>query len=430
MRDMMTKISELESLLAAIGPMAARDAVTAMEDVTQFQALSFFHPGEVISTKILSYLLDPHAPHGHNYIFLEAFLNALAIDLGGKELKCASVQTNALCYTQSPPRRMDILLLFSAGADDFAVVVESKSHGAGDQKDQIRDYLEHIQKAYRRRRKFIFYLNDGKPPGPKSIPPLEWEKAHKEGICHTDVYRVIMQKWCKESLAKCRAEKLRHFVEDFAAFSWKENRVNQVQSSVGRGIQEIVEQKAEYTETSSKDSDHFDALLAIYDLHDETWMYAVRLFMNRVREILEEQLPEWTAICNFEDGNLCVELGLFPKGINPKDPLIGVYLATEWEAKSESESQPCAPMYFVLYIRKSTTLPAPLAVEFNPSGLMWIGPKKGDFWKRERPLGIADIKSADGLRSLVTEQAAQGIATTFRNFATENWEKIANSAGI
>ena len=56
------------------------------------------------------------------------------------------------------------MILFRAGDKDYAIVVESKSHGAGDQKDRVRDYLEHIREEYRDRRKLLFYLKEGDTP--------------------------------------------------------------------------------------------------------------------------------------------------------------------------------------------------------------------------------------------------------------------------
>src|ERR1035437_2617056 len=116
--------------------------------------------------------LNPHAPHGRHYAFLEAFLDALGIDLKGKKPQCAVVRSNALYYTQTRPRQYtqtgprltDILILFKAGDKDYAIVVESRSHGAGDQKDRVRDYLEHIREEYRDRRKLLFYLKEGDTP--------------------------------------------------------------------------------------------------------------------------------------------------------------------------------------------------------------------------------------------------------------------------
>jgi hypothetical protein len=52
----MTDTSALEELLTEIGPLAAQDKAAATEEAPQSQALSFFSPGEAISTKILSYL--------------------------------------------------------------------------------------------------------------------------------------------------------------------------------------------------------------------------------------------------------------------------------------------------------------------------------------------------------------------------------------
>lgn len=406
----------LESLLAKIGTLAATDRATAQKEVSQFNALSFFEPGEVISTTILSYLLNANAPHGQQYVFLGAFVKALGINLGGDKIKCASVQTEAQCFTQNSRRKIDLLILFSAGDKDYAVVVESKSHGAQDQDGQVRDYLEHLCKEYPRRDKFLFYLKDGGRPNCISILPDQWEKAHTDGICHAGDYRKIMGKWLSESLKCTNAPKLVHFLEDFAAFSWQEDNVKEARNSATKAkIDDIIHRTAEYSKVSSEDPNEFEALLAIYELHDHIWDRAVRLFMERVRDILQAQLPAWVIEGDFEDGNSCLDLVLSPAGADPEK--IQVCLETEWDAKAEKGKRPCKPMNFVFFVR-------------NGNGLLPLTPKKGDHWRREWPLGVTDIRSAEGLRALLTEQAAQEISTKFRNFATENWERIANCPHI
>jgi PD-(D/E)XK nuclease superfamily len=388
---------DIDTLLVEIAPLAKTDRDAAAESAPEFQALSFFESHEPISTKILSYLLNPYGPHGQNFLFLEEFLNALEIDLGRKKPKFAFVQPNAPCYTQTHPKFMDILILFSAGEQEYAVVVESKSHGANDQMNQVRDYLQHIRKEYPGKHKFLFYLSDGEPPSCESIPREEWEKAHNEGICNARNYRAVMNSWFRESRLKCPSPKLKLFLDDFKAFSGREGKPMKNQSSAEIRIKEIMQKRADESEEwNSQESNKFDALLTIYDLHDRIWEYAVRLFMDHIRKNLMGQLPEWDVAVpdyDFKNGNSSAELGLFPPGTDPGNPLIGAYLATEWDESRKSRAR----IDFVLYIKKGDNMPFPPNMEFNSLGQMRLELKKGeraDFVKLiQSPLGDLHLRT-------------------------------------
>ena len=85
-------------------------------------------------------------------MFLNTFLDALEIDLERKKPQSVVVSAPPF-YTDARRRQLDILILFRAGDTEYAVVVESKSHGAPDREDQMRDYLRWLRLTYPSRQK-------------------------------------------------------------------------------------------------------------------------------------------------------------------------------------------------------------------------------------------------------------------------------------
>jgi hypothetical protein len=130
---------------------------------------------------------------------------------------------------------------------------------------------------------------------------------------------------------------------------------------------------------------------------------------------LKGKKPQCALVLSNEDRNSSSYLVICPPGIDLKNPLIGGFLAAEWDDRKKSR----VPIDFVLYIKKDDKMPTPPNMEFNDRGQMRIELKKGekgDFAKLiQRPLGDLYIRSAEGLRSLVTVQAANEIAAKIRD---------------
>jgi hypothetical protein len=380
--------------------------------VPEFQALSFFSPGEVISTKILSYLLNPHALHGQGDMFLNTFLDALEIDLERKKPQSVVVSAPPF-YTDARRRQLDILILFRAGDTEYAVVVESKSHGAPDREDQMRDYLRWLRLTYPSRQKQLVYLKDGTRPSDKSISVSEWDEGRIDGICSALSFRDVMDVWLKRSERACRVDKLKLFLEDFASFMGLGEKGEDVMSAVGKRIVAILREKAN-EHGSSAVSDDFEGVLAIYDLHNEIWKTAIRLFMIRTAETLRTMLPEWETRYDAAGES---DLETIPPKVDLVRRSIGMYLTTGPDPKNG------AATLFIFYISGQRDLWPNLSFGSGKhSHLMQLG--TAQLWEWTRPVGVADIKSADGIRSLLTEQASYEIASTFARLATAHWEQI------
>lgn len=399
----MSGLSDFNKFLADVGPLAARDRNRALEaakeEAPEFRALSFFESGEVVATKILAYLLTPSAPHGQGDWFLRKFLEVLEVDLSNSRIGSPTVQTNAPCYTlgteeRSGYRLMDILIQFRADGVDYVVVIESKSHYAGDQENQIRDYLRHIRKAFPRSKKFLFYLKDGKPPGTISIPQVDWEGAKTERICQAKPYREVMSSWISEC-EKCKPAKLKSFLGDFADFlNLGEHKSMSNDDETNARIKSIVSARASGPESSSPE---LDAVLRVFETHDRIPLWAIESCFERVSELFKVHFPRWTAEVKHDDAY--VEMRLLKPEWGRK---VWIYLG------SEDEARPC---HLDLVIQKDGNFTPAVHAQFNPNNCLHLGPGKNTYWRCPKPLGVENLRTEKGVRALLTEQGAVHIVT-------------------
>jgi len=92
------------------------------------------------------------------------------------------------------------------GAENI-LAIESKSHFAGDQNDQVHDYLVHLGSAYPHASVCrLYYLKNGKAPDVKSILTAEWNRRFRwslQGVqlpcCH-----VSMVGLCRKQLTSSK----------------------------------------------------------------------------------------------------------------------------------------------------------------------------------------------------------------------------------
>jgi hypothetical protein len=415
-------------LLGEIGPLAAEARAEtqrrAMMEAPEFRALSFFRPGEVIATDILAYLLTPSAPHGQTDRFLKSFLSILGLDLGISAILSVSVKTNAPCYTlgarnrEQPLKRplvetptidftersgyplMDILIEFRIDKDDYVVVIESKSHGAGDQPNQVRDYLRHIRTAYRLRKKYLFYLNDGQPPQPISILREDWSAGVKDGICQDKAYQEVMESWIKECCINSPS-RLQFFLIDFAAYlDLEAHNTVAIDSQVRTRVADIIDKQVD---AENSHSHQLDAILAIYEMHQSIPLYAIKHCLERACAVLKTRHKDWQVDLqsDYYSHEPYVWMKLYKARWAGK---IWIYLGSQDDSKSGC--------HFDLCIFKSPNFPSPVDSSFDECNHLRIGTlKKEEYVRRPMPLGKQNLRSAEAIRALLTVQAVMDIVT-------------------
>jgi hypothetical protein len=123
------------------------------------------------------------------------------------------IREDTTAYISRSLRRMDIAIDFNK---EFAIVIENKPW-AGDQKDQIKDYRENLEKEYNGKY-FLLYLSPyGNPPSSWSIDEDLRKSLEDEKKLMTISYFDI-KKWLEICYKECKAEKVRWFLRDFTDY--------------------------------------------------------------------------------------------------------------------------------------------------------------------------------------------------------------------
>ena len=425
----MTGTSGFDSFLSRIAPLAvkdhARQRTLAAEEAPEFHALSFFHSREEIDSQMIAYLLNPTSQHGQGSLFLTAFLTILGVTF--QELRAVVVEIEAPCYSLSNKRRLDILIRFTTGGAESVVVIESKSRFAGDQNNQVHDYLTHLCGAFpNASRRYLYYLKDGNPPSKESIVADEWNAAVSAGICRAVDFRKVMSDWLAHCEKKQLPSKINVFLKDFKHFiGLDEEGAVPIANGVRDAIVKIIQRGGWDGGTVSSD---LEALLALYDLHSEIWENAAHVFLGSLQTLLEEQLPHWESHHEVTEwhGRPYFELALWKKvgWTTSPDGTSNLRVIVASEDMDSKE-----PAYIDIYISRHESFETEGAV-FNDRKVMAIGPKKNDFTRQVRLGGIRDLRSAAGVRYLLTPQSTVDLASEIVRFISDHEMKMDGCFGV
>lgn len=181
---------------------------------TGFNVFDLIEPDENRLSDILAGLLDPKGDHGQGDLFLRLLLDALGLaSQAGRARHCAVLREAPTYGIQKHRRRMDIMV--DAGV---LLAIENKVD-ALEQSDQVRDYLDHLNRLARRRscRRALIYLTpDGRPPD--SIAPGVLKRHRASGRLHCWSYRGEVRAWLADCRRCCEATRIRAFLADFIGY--------------------------------------------------------------------------------------------------------------------------------------------------------------------------------------------------------------------
>jgi hypothetical protein len=193
---------------------------------TGFNVFHLIEPDENKLSDILADLLDPGGTHGQGDLFLRVLFERVGLGSAAKLTKNAKVQREAPTHgILKYRRRMDVLV--DAGA---LLVIENKLD-ALEQRDQIRDYLAHLDICLRGRKSRLLYLTrDGRPPESLSLSAIEEEQIG--GRLHCWSYQEELRDWLESCRRQCRAPRIGNFLKDFVTHIDTELRTEAVQPTL------------------------------------------------------------------------------------------------------------------------------------------------------------------------------------------------------
>ena len=206
----------------------------------RFNVFDYLNTFEVGLSRIIADLLNPTARHGQGTIFLATLLGKLTEirdrpDLRTDFAKPIRVVTERVITNQ---RRLDISVEIPDGDGTYCLAIENKPY-AGDQPNQIKDYLDFLEQEYPKRFLLIYLSPTGEGPDESSLPRDElqdWQgrfaimayRGHPESANPEeessgdafDDFRVglSLANWFAACRRRCDPDRLRWFLGDAEVF--------------------------------------------------------------------------------------------------------------------------------------------------------------------------------------------------------------------
>ena len=200
----------------------------------RFNVLDYLRDDELGLSGIIAGLLDPDGRHGQGTLFLRALLASL------ESLKNTprwpdldkSRMTVEVERRITADRRIDVSVeIVGNDGETHCLTIENKPY-AGDQKNQVKDYLEYLEREYGDRFLLIYLSPTGDGPSDSSIPKTElkiWEgrfviipyhRGQEEQADGFEAFRIpySLAGWLGECRKNCEVDRLRWFLRDAETF--------------------------------------------------------------------------------------------------------------------------------------------------------------------------------------------------------------------
>ena len=177
-----------------------------------FSPFEFIQPDELKLSRIIGWLLDPKGSHGQGPYFLRAMLGELGVSWPDWACRNAIVRLEVLTHRLArSARRIDILVT----SDQYALGIENKPW-AGDQASQLADYLAHLKAEYKEPT-LLYLCGYADRASETSLTEVERALALSANQLVEWTYRSLAA-WLEASEAGCKADRVRGFMREFAAY--------------------------------------------------------------------------------------------------------------------------------------------------------------------------------------------------------------------
>ena len=201
----------------------------------RFNVLDYLRDDELGLSRIIADLIDPDATHGQGTLFLRALLASLESlkntprwpDLDKSRITVEVEQRI------TADRRIDVAVQIDGGDAAHCLAIENKPY-AGDQKDQVKDYLEYLKKEYGDRFLLIYLSPTGEGPlgwsiDREELTKGEWKErfaimpyhqGQEEQADGFEAFRIqySLAEWLGECRKNCEVDRLRWFLRDAEIF--------------------------------------------------------------------------------------------------------------------------------------------------------------------------------------------------------------------
>lgn len=128
-----------------------------------FNALDYLRTDELGLSRIVADLLNPQGKHCQGAMFLKLLLDSLGFDVQDRLDAARVVVEKAI----KGDRRLDVWVDING---QYCLAIENKPY-AGDQPNQVKDYLDWLKSKYQQKFMLIYLSPKGEPPSPGSVEP-------------------------------------------------------------------------------------------------------------------------------------------------------------------------------------------------------------------------------------------------------------------
>lgn len=198
----------------------------------RFNILDYLRDDELGLSRIIADLLNPKASHGQGALFLRTFLAGLKVPPHWLDLDKSGI-TVEVERRITADRRIDVAVQIVVGDAAHCLAIENKPY-AGDQENQVKDYLEYLKEKYVDRFLLIYLSPTGEGPSEWSIPKTELAKEewkdrfaimpyHQGQADQADGFEAFripysLAEWLGECRKNCEVDRLRWFLRDAETF--------------------------------------------------------------------------------------------------------------------------------------------------------------------------------------------------------------------
>ena len=313
----------------AIKLASRRNQDAARKLATQFNIFDYLRTDEIGLSKLFKDFLDPSGKHGQGTMFLNAFFELIPIDNRPHIINPDQVRIRTE-YTIDSGRRIDIYVEIQCDGQKFILAIENKPYAA-DSENQVRDYLEFLEKKSERFR-LVYLSPDGDGPSISSIPNHDRERWKEklvlmsyanvndgdevsdniENECSSfDVEPFFhrcdasLADWFKICKERCEVDKLRWILSDAESYCVKEFQGMKTSTDEEvLAVEEFLLNHRHYIETAQKVHDSWRSVVnkiatEFFDLLNERIEKQIKNEFARIEDLRLEPVYEFNGGYSF-----------------------------------------------------------------------------------------------------------------------------------
>ena len=275
----------------------------------RFNVLDYLRDDELGLSRIIADLLNSKASHGQGTLFLQTLLSLEGLkntrywpDLDRSQKISVVVERRI-----SADRRIDISVhIVGADGETYCLAIENKPY-AGNQENQVKDYLEYLRKEYGEQFLLIYISPTGEGPSEWSIHKTElleewkdrfaimpYQVGQEDQADEFDVLRLphSLADWLGECRKNCEVDRLRSFLRDAETFCQR--------TFGGQAMITSSERKATSDFVLSNPS-NLKTALAVYESWPDVKAHVCQQFLKRLCSRIETSVKENETLKEFAD---------------------------------------------------------------------------------------------------------------------------------